>query len=106
MTALESQQVSWWSVHEFAAPQLQQVGDWPLIGTPAWCLLEARDPVKWASVLDAATHWALRLETNQEHLRDAAKNVAGSTDWSGPARQLRDREDFYRVRPYLKRRAS
>jgi Protein of unknown function (DUF2742) len=101
--ALSSQQVSWLSVHEFAVPRLQQAGDWPLVGTPAWCLLETRDPVKWAAILDAAQHWALRLETCQEHLRDATKNVAESVDWSALARQLRDRDDFYRARPWLRR---
>lgn len=104
--ARASQQVSWWAVHEFVVPRLQQAGDWPLVGTPAWCLLETRDPRKWAAVLDAAQHWALRVETCQEHARDAAHAVAGSVDWSALASQLRDRDDFYRARPWLKRRSA
>jgi hypothetical protein len=103
---IASQQVDWWSVREFAAPRLAQVGDWPLAGTPSWVLLETRDPVKWAAILDAACHWALRLETNQTALRDAAEEVATSTNWSALARQLRDRGDFYRARPYLRRRSG
>jgi Protein of unknown function (DUF2742) len=103
---IASQAVSWWSVHQFAAPRLQKAGDWPLVGTPAWCLLETRDPSKWAAILDASQHWALRLETCHQLITDAGRSVAESTDWSALARQLRDREDFYRARPYLKRRAD
>lgn len=101
-----SQQVDWWSMHQFALPRLQKVGDWPLVGTPSWCLLESRDPVKWAAILDAAQHWALRVETHQEKLCAAAKDISQTTDWSALARQLRDHEDFYRARPWMRRRAD
>jgi hypothetical protein len=103
---IASQQADWWSVHEFAVPRLHKAGDWPLVGTPAWCLLETRDPVKWAAILDAAQHWALRLQSCQEQICDAAKDVAQSTDWTALARQLRDRDDFYRARPWLDRRSN
>jgi hypothetical protein len=39
MRATESQQVTWESVHELILPILNQVNDWPTLGTPAWCTL-------------------------------------------------------------------
>ena len=66
---LNSRQISWWSVHEFVQAVLDQVNNWPMPGTPAWCLLAADDPRKWAALLDAAQHHALRLELNQRSPR-------------------------------------
>jgi hypothetical protein len=57
--ATESQQVSWWEVHEFVAPTLERVGSWPMAGTPAWCayvhLPSPADatPAQWKSLMDA-----------------------------------------------------
>ena len=48
------------------ATRLRKVEDWPMAGTPLWCELCDRDPIKWTSVLDAAQHWALRIETCQQ----------------------------------------
>jgi hypothetical protein len=76
-----SQQVAWWEVREFVAAQLDQVEQWPMIGTPAWCLLDDDDPVKLAAVLDAAQHWALRLETCQQARAEASRDVAAGADW-------------------------
>ncbi len=58
-----SAQVSWWDVHEFVAPLLEHVGSYPMAGTPEWCALPDYDPAKTAALLDAARHWALRVET-------------------------------------------
>lgn len=101
-----SQQVSWWSVHEHVAPMLEQVGSWPMVGTPAWCDLDDGDPVKIAALLDAAQHWALRLETCQQARCDASREIAGAVDWAALARELDARTDFYAARPWLKRVAS
>jgi hypothetical protein len=101
--SLSSQAVQWWPVHGFAEPRLQEAGDWPLVGTPAWCLLETCDPAKWAAILDAAQHWALRLETCQERFRDAGHAVAGAVDWSALAHHLCSRDELHRARPYLRR---
>jgi len=48
MSGQESQQVSWWAVHEFVSAVLDQVNGWPMAGTPAWCSLAYDDPRKWA----------------------------------------------------------
>jgi hypothetical protein len=106
MGAIESQQVSFWAVHEWVAPRLERVGSWPLLGSPAWVLLDNRDPVKWASVLDGGQHHALRLELNQEARADASRSVAGAVDWSKLSREINQRTAFYDARPYLRREAS
>jgi hypothetical protein len=101
-----SQQVAWWSVHVFVAERLERVGDWPMAGTPAWCALADDDPAKSAALLDAAQHWALRVETCQEAHCDASRQVSDAVDWSALAREINERTDFYGARPWLKRVAS
>ena len=50
MKDTESQQVNWLTVHRFVAAVLNQVNDWPMLGTPAWCSLAHDDPRKWAII--------------------------------------------------------
>ncbi|GLE52324.1 DUF2742 domain-containing protein [Mycobacterium montefiorense] len=102
---LDSRQVTWWTVHEFVEAALSRadVSSWPMAGTPAWCALAEGDPRKWAALFDAGEHWALRVETCQEHFGDAAKMVAQSEDWSVVARRIQDRNSFYAEKPWLKR---
>ncbi len=78
---VSSQAVSWYSVHEYVEPCLTAAGDWPMVGTPAWCSLDDDDPRKLAALFDAAQHWALRLETCQEQRAEASKAVAGAANW-------------------------
>lgn len=103
--ATSSQQVSWWSVHEFVADHLQ-VEHWPMVGTPEWCALPDDDPAKLAALFDAAQHWALRLETCQQARCDTSRDVAEGVNWSALAREINERTDFYAARPWLKRVAS
>jgi uncharacterized protein DUF2742 len=102
---MTSQQVSWWSVHEFVAAHLQ-VEQWPMVGTPDWCELDDDDPVKWAAILDAAQHWALRVDTDQSTLCDASRDVSAAVDWSAVSRVVRAHQEFYAARPWLRRVAS
>jgi hypothetical protein len=90
-----SQQVSWWSVHEYVEPQVLAVDSWPLIGSPAWCELPDDDPAKLAAVFDAAQHWALRLETCQEARAEASHAVSAADDWSGIANEIRRHREAY-----------
>lgn len=76
-----SQQVSWLAVHRYAQPHLTRVGHWPMIGTTAWAQLERFDPAKWAAILDAAQHWALRIEGHQQARIDASHTLSTCTDW-------------------------
>ena len=84
-SAVASQQVSWWSVHEHVAPLLSAVGSWPMTGTPEWCLLPAGDLRKLAGVFDAARHWALRVEMCQQARCEASRDVSAAADWSAIA---------------------
>lgn len=96
-------QVSFWSVHEFVAAVLNQVNNWPMVGTPAWCSLAHDNPRKWAALLDAARHWALRVETCQEAHAGASRAVSRAVDWSALSREINRRNDFYASRPWLRR---
>lgn len=101
---LASQQVSWSDVHAFVLPKLQLVQDWPIIGSPAWCELDDRDRVKWASALDAGQHWALRLEYFQQVECEASTAISAAEDWANIARVIKDRNDYFAARPWLNRR--
>ena len=93
--ALSSQQVAWWEVHEYVTDVLRDVEHWPLIGTPAWCLLDDDDPQKWAALLDAAQHWALRVETCQQATADAASAISAAQNWGRIAHEQRLRREVY-----------
>ena len=101
-----SRQVNWWPVHTFVAPMLAAVDSWPMAGSQDWCLLDDNDPVKWAALLDAAQHWALRVETCSGAHCDASREVSDAVDWSAIAREINQRTDFYAARPWLKRRVA
>ncbi|UUO03860.1 DUF2742 domain-containing protein [Mycolicibacterium novocastrense] len=103
--ALASQQVSWLEVHDFVMPTLRRVGDWPMVGTPDWCQLDDRDPVRYASVLDAAQHWALRVEYFQQAGCEAAQAISLSEDWSVLAQRVKRRAEFFAARPWMRREA-
>jgi hypothetical protein len=90
-----SQQVSWWSVHEFVAAVLERAGSWPLVGSPAWCALDDTDPRKIVALFDAAQHFALRIETCQQARAEASHDISTVADWSGIARQIRQRRNVY-----------
>jgi hypothetical protein len=108
MRTAESHQVSWWSVHEFVAAIIDRadVTPFPMLGTPSWCALADGDPRKWAALLDAAQHWALRVETCQEARAEASRAVAAAHDWPAIAQSNRSRSEFYAARPWLKRRTA
>lgn len=80
--------VSWWDVLAYVMPTLEAVGEWPTVGTPAWCLLPDGEPVKLAAIYDAAQHWALRLECCQEARAQASRDIASSEDWNVAANRL------------------
>jgi hypothetical protein len=109
--AMGSAQVSWWSVHEWVQPYLEPylddagalpiAGALPMAGSPDWCALEDTDPRKLAALLDAAQHWALRVETAQEARCEASRAVSAAADWSGIAT-----ETFWRRGAYIPREVA
>lgn len=103
-TALSwSQQVRWLSVHRFVAPALAQAQPFPMVGTPAWGALDDVDPRKWAAVLDAAQHWALRVENCQQAYADAGSEISVAANWSQIAQHIRNEREFFAARPWMRR---
>lgn len=93
-TCVSARQVSWWSVHEYVAPVLARVGEHPTIGTPAWCALRDDDPRKVAAVFNAAQHWSLQLEMNQEAKAEASRAISAAADWPAVASEIQQRNSF------------
>ena len=81
-------------------------GVWPAAGTPAWCDLPDDDPAKLAALLDAAQHWALRVETCQAAQCEASRDISAAYDWAALSVWLRRHREFYAAHPYLKRRPA
>jgi hypothetical protein len=105
MNTPASQQVSFWAVHQWVQKFLDTAGAYPWPGTPAWCLLPDDSREKWAGLLDFAQHHALRVETAQQAQAEASKAVASAADWPKVAREIRQRNDFYSARPWMRRKA-
>jgi hypothetical protein len=106
MKETESQQVNWLTVNRFVTAVLNQVNDWPTLGTPAWCSLTHDDPKKWAALLDGAQHWALRLDSCQEARCEGSRAVSGAVDWPAVSKARRNHDEFYAEKPWLKRVVS
>jgi hypothetical protein len=104
-THVFSQQVSWWDVHQYVMHWLKS-GPWPMLGTPQWCALPDDDPAKNRAVLDAAQHWALRVETCQKSECDASRAISAAEDWAQIGREIYQRNSFYAEKPWLRRVAS
>lgn len=102
-SAVSARSVSWWTVHRFVSVVLEQCEEWPTIGTLAWCALATDDPRKWVALLDAARHYALRMELAQEALAEAAKDISVIVDWRGVAEEISQRRAFRESHPWSRR---
>lgn len=105
VTGVESRVVSWWSVHEFVEPYVDVGGRFPLVGTAAWRALPDDHQQKWAALLDAAQHHALRVETAQQARAEASRDIAASADWPAISRELLQLDSFRRMNPWSRRKA-
>jgi hypothetical protein len=103
---LSSSAVRWWDFNEWAQPLLDAVGEWPTVGTQAWFDLADDDPRKLAALYDGARHWALRVETCQIAECQASSDVSAAADWSAIGQKIRQRNQFFAAKPWLKRVAS
>ncbi|MEI7717717.1 MAG: DUF2742 domain-containing protein [Mycobacterium sp.] len=83
--------VDWWAVHQFVAGWLDHLDRWPMAGTLEWQRLADDDPFKWASLLDAAQHWALRVDTAQAATTQASHAIAAAVDWRRLASEIQQR---------------
>jgi hypothetical protein len=96
---LASTAVDWFVVHTFVLPLLDEVGSWPVAGSPPWVALADDDPRKIAALYDAARHHALRMDT--EPRDQAARDISTAEDWRKLAAELRDHQAIR-----IRRRAS
>lgn len=83
--------VDWWAVHLFVTVWLEHVDRWPMAGTLEWQRLADDDACKWASLLDAAQHHVLRVETAQAAAAEASHAIAGAVDWRRVAGEIHQR---------------
>lgn len=93
-----SQQVCWWSVHQFVESVVAQAncGSLPMAGTLAWQELADGDPRKLLAVAAAGEHHILRIETAQAERAEASREISTAADWSAVAQRLRTaRGDAY-----------
>lgn len=97
-----SQQVAWFTVYELVAPLLATIPTWPAAGTPAWQQLEDDDPRKWAAILDAGIHWALRIDSEQSARAQASQDISTASDCRSIARRIQQG----RGTAYIPRKAS
>ncbi len=104
--ATSSREVSCCAVYLHVAPTLMEVGDWPLVGTPAWAVLDDDDPRKQAAVLHAALQWVLQQDIEQEAERAASHAVSASENWRAIGNAIQRRKEFYAGKPWLKRRTA
>lgn len=80
-----------------------------IAGTEAWAALDDDDPAKLAAVLIAGSRWCLEENIAEIHwqrgaLKRAANAISESRDWKQVAKRIRDRDQFYRDNPGLKRK--
>jgi hypothetical protein len=102
MSAVDSQQITWFEVYEWAE-RMGYLVDGPNAGTPAWCALADDAEEKLAGVVMAGVHAALRSDTLQAEQAEASRAVASGADWPQVAREIRQRNDFRCTHPWAKR---
>ncbi|WP_199254455.1 DUF2742 domain-containing protein [Mycolicibacterium mengxianglii] len=78
----DSQAVAWWPTHEFITALIGQANNLPTAGTPAWCALSDADPRKLLALAAAGEHHCLRVETAQEAMADASREISTMAPWS------------------------
>lgn len=98
-SSAQSQEVSWWSVHQFISAVVEQANTaLPSAGTPSWRALDDGDPRKLLAVAVAGEHHALRVEIAQEQRAQAAEDVWGGENWSEVAQQMLRRREIDEIR--------
>jgi hypothetical protein len=105
---LGSQQRDWWETHEYLEAYLAQanLGPIPAAGTPNWCALEFSDPRKLLALAIDGEHHVLRCEVAQRASCDASSEISAAADWGHIGRHIRQVNEFYEQKPYLRRVAS
>ncbi|MBE7194943.1 MAG: DUF2742 domain-containing protein [Gordonia polyisoprenivorans] len=100
--------LSWDPVAAFVR---RRVSPCPVAGTPEWVDLDDTDPAKLHALLVAGSRWVLERDLAQrDHrqaaLKDAALDISTAAPWGRIASRIRERDEFYRANPDLRRKAS
>ena len=103
--------ITWNPVRDFVYRVLGGRTTTIIAGTPEWIALDDDDPRKTTAVLIAGSRWALEQELDEIHwqrgaLKRAAEEVSAARDWAAVAKRIRDRDQFYREHPDLRRKVS
>lgn len=103
--------IAWNPVRDFVYRVLGGRTTTIIAGTPEWIALDDDDPRKTTAVLIAGSRWALEQELDEIHwqrgaLKRAAEEVSAARDWAAVAKRIRDRDQFYREHPDLRRKVS
>jgi hypothetical protein len=100
-----SQQRDWYSTHEFIEAYQSQanLGPIPAAGTPSWCALDDSDPRKLLALALDGEHHVLRCEVAQIAECAASREISAAWDWGLIGRQIRQRNEFFASRPWLRR---
>lgn len=103
--------ITWEPVHAFVGQLLAGRTTHITAGTPEWIALDDDDPRKTTAVLIAGSRWALEQELDEIHwqrgaLKRAAEEVSAARDWAAVAQHIRDRDQWYRDNPDLRRKVS
>lgn len=101
--------VDWDQVRPYVARLVLPVS--PLAGTAPWCDLDDDDPRKIAALITAGNRWVLEEHMRQLRspviaLKDATVALSQELPWQEVAKRIKDRDDFYRQHPDLKRRRA
>lgn len=100
--------IDWTPVHQYVS-RLVLPSALPIAGTADW---QAADgDTKTAALIVAGSRWCLEeqmlsLRQRRAHMKLASIEAAQSKDWAAVARQLRDRDAWYREHPDLRRKVS
>lgn len=97
--------LDWDPVQKFVAG-LELSSSLPIPGTPEWTAADSA--VRFIALVPAGSRWVLETQIAQRrnHLvarKDAALEICEAKDWAAVARQIRERNDFYRTHSWAKR---
>ncbi len=99
--------IRWWETHEFIASLIARFNvDLDTLaypGTAEWLALADDDAAKRATLLIAADHQVLRLETQQIDQAEAAKVVSAAADWRRIGTEWGQLQAWRAANPWAKR---
>lgn len=103
--------ISWEPVRAYVRHRLAGIGPVPTAGSTTWTDLDDDDPQKIASVIRAGERWVLEEEVRQINeakffAKQAAVDISQALPWAQVAKQIADRNAWYRAHPDLRRKTA